>query len=378
MNSLFQKIVHKGYALIENIFFKHFSLFTKKNTLLLLRIDSIGDYILFRNFIQELKSSEKYKNYTITLCGNSWWKELAETLDAGVIDRFIWVDYNNMSDNKYRFTVYKKIFFSRFETVIHPTYSRDIHADNIVNHSGAQHKIGYDGDTVNLSREIKEHNNQFYTKLITTTHPYRFEFYRNKDFFESLFKENITLKKPKIEPKQEADNYILFFPGAKDSFRRWNTKHFAELATRLSIIYPSFKIRICGSSGDSTLAAEIISNTTVSIEDLTGKYSLVELLDVICASKLIVANDSGPFHLCVALNRTVVCISNGNNYGRFTPYPEEMKTNSIVLYPSEILSYSEEDRLRKFHKMVKDVDINDITVTEVYNAITNHFKLKEC
>src|SRR6185295_16195827 len=119
MNSLYQKIRHKGYALIENTLFKHFSLFTKKNTLLVVRIDSIGDYILFRNFIQELKNSEKFRNYKITLCGNTWWKDLAEKLDADYIDAFMWVDYAKMTEDTYRFNLYKKIFLSRFHTVIH-------------------------------------------------------------------------------------------------------------------------------------------------------------------------------------------------------------------------------------------------------------------
>ena len=42
----------------------------KPKSLLLIRLDAIGDYILFRNFIEELKKDEKYKHYSITLLGN--------------------------------------------------------------------------------------------------------------------------------------------------------------------------------------------------------------------------------------------------------------------------------------------------------------------
>ena len=54
----------------------------KTGSLLLIRLDSIGDYVLFRNFIRELKTSEKYKNHHITLLGNASWKAVAEKLDA--------------------------------------------------------------------------------------------------------------------------------------------------------------------------------------------------------------------------------------------------------------------------------------------------------
>ena len=375
MNSLYQKILYKGYALIENMLFKHFSFFTKKNTLLLVRLDSIGDYILFRNFIQELKNSDKYKNYKITLCGNSWWKDLAENLDAPCIDKFIWVDYSKLLEEKYKFQLYKKIFLSGFETVISPVYARDINSDNLIKYSGARHRIGYLGDTSNLSQEIKEHNNAFYTELIATSYTYRFEFYRNKDFFESLLHQSLPIHKPSINKKQEEKNQILFFPGAKDAFRRWSSANFARLANRLNKVYPGFEIWVCGSSSDSNMAAEIIKDAGVPVQDRTGKYSLVQLLDIISQSKLIVGNDSGPFHLSVALNRNVICISNGNNYGKFTPYPVEMKTKSIVLYPQQILSYNEEERLHKFHRMVSDVNINDITVDDVFSTIITHFKI---
>ena len=46
--------------------------------ILLIRLDAIGDYILFRNFIEVLKRNPKYSDYKITLLGNIVWRELAE------------------------------------------------------------------------------------------------------------------------------------------------------------------------------------------------------------------------------------------------------------------------------------------------------------
>ena len=62
-----------------------------KNTLLFIRLDAIGDYVMFRNFIEILKKSDKYKNYNITLVGNSAWKNLSEELDKEYMDKFIWI-----------------------------------------------------------------------------------------------------------------------------------------------------------------------------------------------------------------------------------------------------------------------------------------------
>ena len=46
------------------------------NSLLLFRVDAIGDFILFRNFIEVLSQSRKYSNFDITLLGNVLWKDL--------------------------------------------------------------------------------------------------------------------------------------------------------------------------------------------------------------------------------------------------------------------------------------------------------------
>src|SRR6185312_12833966 len=184
INSFYNKVVRKLYSLAEDIWLKKQSFFIKKNTLLVLRLDSIGDYIIFRNFIQVLKESEKYKNYSITLCGNVWWKDLAENLDAAYIDRYIWIDYPKMSDFKYCYKMQKKIHSKGYEVLIHSTFSRDIISDGIVIHSGAKEKIGYNGDLINLQKEQKDKNDLSYTVLIPSVSKFRFEFYRNLDFFE--------------------------------------------------------------------------------------------------------------------------------------------------------------------------------------------------
>ena len=79
----------------------------KQKSLLLVRLDAIGDYILFRNFIESLKKNQKYNNYKITLLGNNVWKNLSKELDYEYVDNFIWLDRNKFNKNLiYR---YKKL-----------------------------------------------------------------------------------------------------------------------------------------------------------------------------------------------------------------------------------------------------------------------------
>ena len=371
------KFISKSLKILQGfsdgLIFSKKSFFTAKNTLLILRLDSIGDYIIFRNFIEIIRTSNKYKNYKITLCGNFWWKNLAENLDRTFVDEFIWVDYNQISTNlNDKRQLIRKIYSKGFETLIHPTYSRDLLGDELVKLSGAKYKIGYSGDTTNLTINQKNKNDLNYTTLITHPEKFQFEFYRNLYFIEKLLNTAITLNKPFIHCTKSnvQENKIIFCPGAKVPFRRWEPKKFAELSDKLISNFPGSEFVLCGAESDNTTSQEIISNSTVRFSNYTGQLNLIELTKLFSQAQLIITNDSGPFHLAVALNKRVVCISNGNNYGRFTPYPEKMQTWSKVVYPSELASInSEAERLNQYCKEGSMLDINSISVSMVYDTV---------
>jgi ADP-heptose:LPS heptosyltransferase len=98
------------------------------------------------------------------------------------------------------------------------------------------------------------------------------------------------------------------------------------------------------------------------------------LVELFSSARIIVCNDSGPFHIAVALNKNVVCISNGNNYGRFTPYPAEINNTSLTIYPEELLKIeSETERLERYCREGSVLDINTISVEKVYREMITKF-----
>ena len=64
----------------------------KQKSILIIRLDAIGDYVLFRNFIEILKKNKKYKDYKISLLGNIDWKDLSIDLDSEYIEEFFWLE----------------------------------------------------------------------------------------------------------------------------------------------------------------------------------------------------------------------------------------------------------------------------------------------
>jgi ADP-heptose:LPS heptosyltransferase len=376
MNTFFEKILEKIYSAVEPFLFSRQSARINKNTLLLLRLDSIGDYVLFRNYIAILKKSEKYKHFNITLCGNAWWKDLSEHLDHHFIDSFIWVDYDKMDHFKYRFGIYRIIHARGFEVLIHPTFSRDMKSDNIVIHSGAKEKIGYNGDIVNLTFDQKLKNDLAYSHLLQPLSEFSFEFYRNRDFFKQLLSGEININRPQIDFGTNSESTIVICPGAKTVFRRWAAKNFAQLTELLRSQFPTEEFIICCSEKEKSIAKEIIENAAHRFTNYSGKLNLIQLAKKLSKAKLVITNDSGPFHIAMALGKKVVCIANGENYGKFVPYPKQMNMGSVVLYPDTVMAFSEAERLEKFNKAPSpDTDINEIKAEHVYEVIKKMFEI---
>lgn len=340
---------------------------------MLLKLDSIGDYIIFRNFIRELKSSDQFKDFEITLCGNVWWKDIAEQLDNGIVSKFIWVDYASMADYEYRQQIYEQVHGARFEVLIHPTYSRCVVSDLIVKFSGVSNTVGFDGDMTNLPLNLKSIHDQFYSRLIPGGEKNMFEFFRYKLFFETLLGKTLENVRPEIDLVPNAENKIFICPGAKDDFRKWSAANFALLSEKLRSIFPDDEFFICGAASDSIAAKEIQGISAMPFIDLTGKIALTELIEKFRGARLIVTNDSGPLHIAAALGKRTVCISNGNNYGRFTPYPAEVNNKCSVIYPEALLKLSEEQRLRQYGKHGSTLDINSISVEEVFKSVKQLF-----
>ena len=168
----------------------------KSKSLIIFRHDGIGDYVLFRNFLEVLKKSPRFASYKITLLGNAAWKDLAKFLDKDYIDEFIWLDKKRFTaDFFYRYKKFKEITAVKYDILIHPFSREFFNADNdLAFLIKADKKIG----SIRLPRFTKPYKNKIlekiYNELIPDIENVRFEFYKNKNFFEKLLPETATGK----------------------------------------------------------------------------------------------------------------------------------------------------------------------------------------
>ncbi len=353
----------------------------RSNTLLLVRFDAIGDYVLFRNFIEIFKKSKKYCDYKITLCGNIAWKDLAEDYDKSFFDNFIWIDRRKFIRNPiYRFNILRYINQYGFEIVIQPTYSREFfYGDTIVRASNAKERIGSEGDLSNITKWQKKISDKYYTILVPATEESIFEFFRNKEFFEYILEEKIKLNRPNFKINKGAvkisiyNPYIVIFPGAGAKYRRWQSHKFAEVA---DYIYKKYRcnIVIAGSKSDRILAEDIKKKSeNINIINLTGKITLTQSVHIIKNAKILISNETVAVHIAAAVGTKTICISTGFRFGRFDPYPKEIFNKIIYVYPDVIQKriYDYKYLIEKYRYDLPTSTINTIPVYKVKQSIDN-------
>ena len=371
--------LHFAIFLITDFLIKRKPNKTNQNTLLLIRLDSIGDYILVRNFLSIFRERGKFQNYKITLCGNALWKEIAEEFDKDVIDDFLWLERKKFySSLVYKYRFLKSIYERGFEIAIDTTFTRELlYGDSIIKSSNARVKIGSEGSLEkHTTWKRKLLTNKYYTKLIPASHDNLFEFLRNKVFFERLLDVKIDLKKPTL-PKSVVTpffsfnkKYAVLFPGAASLLRRWKQHNFSEILKYIIQKY-DFVVIIAGGENETQIAETLISGINDSDAiNMAGKTSLPQLIDLIRNAEILISNDTGATHIAVSVDTPFVCVSNGNHFGRFHPYPQEIFDKACYIYPPEIMNNQDNiELLKNKYRFSSELDINEIKPRTVKETI---------
>jgi len=340
--------------------------------LLIIKTEAIGDYILFRNFLHYIRNSDNYKHYQITLVGNEIWQTLSQKLDASFYNEGIFLNRKKFQeDATYRAQKLQEISSKTYDVAINATYSREfLLGDSIIKKVTAKEKIGMEGDSASEIPTIYFFTQGIYTNLIQNAPNEHLEFNRNKHFFESILKRRILLISPLIEivPNRKPTAYL--FPGAQDASRKWPIENFKTIAKYLHEQF-KFEIVVSGSKDDYVYAEKILDHTNNTyITNNCGKNALEDLPQLLSEASIAICNDSGTLHLAAALNTPSVCISNGNHYGRFTPYPNLGLRPLVFLYPPSFLNqYQSEASRRMAMAFGSNYTINEITVSEVEQSI---------
>ena len=336
----------------------------------LIKLDNIGDYILFRFYLELLYN----KGYKITLVGNKSWQALAEYYDGSFVDKFYWIDVNLFCTNRiYRQLVKLRANLFHTEILFSPTFSRRYFIeDHIAMWISAKKKITARDDLNNKNQITDIKSQKIYSKIIKIPDSIHFEFHRYLYLIESFLSTTFNhLKSPLLPTNiRIGKKYVVIAPGANEAFRQWSVQQFAQLTDYIISNFDLIVI-ISGSQSEEKLGQYILQESSFKdkIENRCGKTNLIDYCLLIQNSQFIIGNDSSAIHIAAATNTTAICISNGNHFSRFNPYPKEVSQNIHYIYPFNP-NNSYNNYMNKY-RSGSNLDINLIKFDEVAKLV-NH------
>lgn len=293
---------------------------------LIIRLSSIGDIILTTPILKQLK--EKHKDIVIDFLVL---KNFKESINGNpYIDNLIFFDKNKNDGYRNIKLFGKKLSKNNYDYVF------DLH-------SKIRSKL--------ISKEIMKSGAKIYSyskrkwwkslfvklKLIK----YNVDDTIVKNYFKPF--EEFGLKyrgeellfnftKKDLEKVKDYKGYFAMAPGASKETKKWTIKGFGNLAKKLYAEY-GIKTVIIGGKEDIERSEEINKISDNVCINLSGKLSLKESGALLSQAKLLVTNDSGPFHIGRGVGCPTYVI-----FGPTDPRMFEYEGKNKLIYKNEICS----------------------------------------
>jgi len=350
---------------------------------LVVRVDEIGDYMLWRPVMRHLLSAKVLEGKELTLCGNASWRSLYEQLDSDCFQKVIWLDKKRFKrDLRYRFTILRELNRAGYEVVINPTYSRDKRNDDaLVKAAAGKLVYGMVANEENIRPYERGYDKGMYHHLFRGPEEVIFEMLRNRLFAEYVSGEKMTELVGQVNSEDLPavsvilpQKYLVIFPGSRSAKRIWPAAYFAEVAAYCQDRW-GWEVVLCGGPADLPYAAAFQEQFSGRVTDLTGATRLPELLTILKGAQWLVTVDTGSVHLAAAVGCHVSAIFNGSQFGRFAPYPEYLQHNIQAVYPTEIKTdLAQPEIVQKKYLFTVDIPyelVQPAQVIETINPLTH-------
>jgi heptosyltransferase-2 len=139
------------------------------------------------------------------------------------------------------------------------------------------------------------------------------------------------LLEKKTQPKTLLKKVVALCPGAEfGPSKRWPEEYYADIANKL--LAHDYDVWLFGSQKDTVVTDKINELTNNRCDNLAGKTSLSEAIDLLSLSSLVITNDSGLMHIAAALDKPLIALYGSTDPGFTPPLSTKAKILSIDLY----------------------------------------------
>lgn len=365
----------------------------RAKNVLVIKLDGIGDYILARDPMRTLKHSEYFKNAKFSLLGDSGYRGVPEALDGDFFSDFKWVNrrsnrlMNWLEEQRqdargirrrifevlsFSYLVYSMglrtgIRRSDYDCIIVCCWNRRLRNTILMFLKWMKPKY-----TVGLATMDFKKSRYSISVPISGDH---LKYFRN-DLEQAFFSALAPAQKTMPSPPQSKTSSVVMVVGAFHAKRRWPIERYLEVASWLSKEH-GLTVTVIGESELPKLPKDVAEDKNITIS--LGRLPIERVVSLVSSSSLVISNDTGFYHLAVALHKPTVVISNGNSYSTFLHYPETHPDASNireVLVPDfeKMLRTKNIDKVRAFTRS-SDLDIAAVTVEKVKAAVLDVMKV---
>ncbi|MBL6932500.1 MAG: glycosyltransferase family 9 protein [Rhodospirillales bacterium] len=297
--------------------------------MLVVRMDGIGDMVLFRTSLDHYAEAFGVDRADITVLGCESWDAI--TAEVFRDYKVLTIDEHTFARRPlYRFWVSLKVRALNPAVSVCDSYlRRAMMADSLVWVSGAPKVVS----SLPFISERTRAEYLYYLsqadQIVPTGDYPTHEVVRHYNFLSTVAGREIKPEAPKIRWREnrppenfvpQGTPYAVLNPGSNEYGRRWPLAKYQELADRLAA--KGLFVLFVGGRGERP---GDINTGNPHIIDLMGRTELPQLLDLMNYAELVISNDTGPAHLSIALGTSTVVVVGGGHFGCFVPYPEGVR-----------------------------------------------------
>ena len=297
----------------------------------ILCLHGLGDVILAARCIERLAQFMRSRKLKVRLFVAPQNVTFARRyLDVDEVEGLDWILFER--DLWYRaWTVRAIAHGSRYALVVQPTLNRRLAVvDSIVRATRARERWGAVGSPQFIYPFERGQGDSFYNRLIPHSQREMHDLERHREFMAEL---GLAIEaspwRLRTSPKPPLEGpYLALCPQASDVVRTWNQEGFQRAALAVAQSR-GWAVVVLGSTVGQKLDWPSDGPPLI---DLRGQTASEDLPALLAAAELVLSNDSGPYHLGIALGRPTLGVGGSGMLKRYFPYPEEASLKTRVVH----------------------------------------------
>lgn len=344
---------------------------------LVMKLDGLGDWIIFEKYLKQLTSSKKFKKSKFYLIGDVGFKDFV--IEDNFFNKSYWINFRrsfsllkllpcknfclNLLIKKF-LLLHPSLKKINFDAVIFSCWNNEVNkwGNKIVQH--LSYKDGFCRN-VFANNYLHLENLKLYNKVIPITGDH-LRYHRSE--IECAFLENICERQlsKKIIIENKPIEKIFIFCGAFARKRRWDAKLYIKLAKE---ILKTFQVNVYIYGIDPSLKSITLDEPGIIYS--FGRVDMHDIVECIKSCDLYIGGDTGFYHLAYHKFKPCVVVSNGNSLRTFCQVPRIKEIDYV--FP-DIVDVYLSDRV-KWKKQIFDItlsssiDINDIPYKKVWKVV---------